>query len=152
MRPLTYQGKPIESWFAQLPVTHSSVGSSSRQRKRLYQVNRPTVGNNNVTDDSAIDAITALGTNALLFLIAKLQSLDSILERGAAKAATNAGVGYLPFRNADLERLQAVTGLIHLKTLTPEAKQSIESLRTNANSNIASAAAHVTALGEPQRP
>ena len=65
------------------------------------------------------------------------------MEREVTKMATNAGVGYLPFRNADLERLQAVTGLIHLRTLTPEARHLIASLRTNTNPDIASAAAYV---------
>jgi len=77
---------------------------------------------------------------------------DSIIDKTFTRTATNSGLGYLPFRNGDLERLQAVTGLIHMQTLTPEARQLITSLRTNAARDIASAAGYVlksrAALGD----
>jgi len=96
-----------------------------------------------------------LGTNAQPFLLATLQGFDSVIEKTVTRAATNTGVSYVPFRNADLERLQAVTGLIHVKTLTPEARQVITSLRTNPSPDIASAAAYVLTrrapLGDPPR-
>jgi predicted neuraminidase len=84
-------------------------------------------------------------------LLARLQGADSIVEKQITAVATNAGAAYLPFRKAELERLQAVTGLIHA-TLTPEARQLIMALRTNSNPDIAAAAAYVlkrrAALGD----
>ena len=41
---------------------------------------------------------------------------------GQANRVLNRGVGYVPFRNADLERLQAVTGLIHANTPTEDTE------------------------------
>ncbi|MHB8519971.1 MAG: hypothetical protein ACYDH9_04365 [Limisphaerales bacterium] len=158
-KSLIYQGKSIEYWFEQLPVTPilpSGVAPA------VYQVNvrgfikstGQQYGSTNLSDE-AIDVIAALGTNALPFLLAKLQGSDSVVKREVTKAARKAGVGYLPFRNADLERLQAVTGLIHVKTLTPEAGQVLTSLRTNTNPEIASAAVQVLtrrdALDDPSR-
>ncbi len=108
-------------------------------------------GGTNLTDRGSIDAIEAFGTNALPYLLARLQGLDSVVEKKITAAATNAGVAYLPFRKAEVERLQAVTGLIHA-TLTPEARQLIMALRTNSNPDIAAAAAYVlkrrAALGD----
>ena len=85
----------------------------------------------------------AFGTNALPFLLAKLEGQDSVGERAVTKAAKMTGVRELPFRDAGWERLQAVTGLIEMKTLTPEVTQLITSLSTNRYTNVASAAAYV---------
>jgi hypothetical protein len=150
-KPLTYRGRSIEYWFAQLPVTPIPPPGVDLGNVRVHQMNvrgfikstGQQYGSTNLLDDAAIDAIAAFGTNAVPFLMARLQGLDSAAEKEITKAATNTGVGYLPFRNADLERLQAVTGLIHVKMMTPEASQSIMSLRTNSNPGIASAAAYV---------
>ena len=143
-KPLTYQGKPIECWFAQLPVTPIPPPEAVFGNIRGFiKSTGQQYGSTDLLADSGIAAIEALGTNALPFLLARLQATDSVSERAVTKVATNAGVSYLPFRNADLERLQAVTGLIRLKTLTPEAQLLITSLQTHANPGIASAAAYI---------
>jgi hypothetical protein len=156
-KPLTYQGKPIEYWFVRLPVTPvPPPGVDLGNMQGFVKSFGQKYGGEGVSDTSGIDAIAALGTNALPFLLAKLQGVDSTIERTVTRAATNSGVGYLPFRAAELERSQAVTGLIHLKTLTPEATQLLGSLRTNTNRDVASAAAYVltrrAALGGPPAP
>jgi len=149
-KPLTYRGRSIQYWFAQLPVTPIPPPGVDLGNVRGFMNVRGFIkstgqqyGSTNLFDDAAIDAIAAFGTNAVPFLMARLQGLDSAAEKEITKAATNTGVGYLPFRNADFERLQAVTGLIHVKMMTPEASQLIMSLRTNSNPGIASAAAYI---------
>jgi hypothetical protein len=153
-KPLTYQGKPIEYWFARLPVTPvPPPGVDLGNVRGFIESMGQRYGSTNLVDAAGLDAITEFGTNALPLLLARLQGADSVIEKAVTRAATNTGVGYLPFRNADLERLQAVTGLIHVKTLTPQARELITSLRTNPNRDIASAAAYIltrrAALGEP---
>jgi hypothetical protein len=153
-KPLTYQGKPIEYWFAQLPITPMPPpGVEFSPNIRAFVTSHgQQYGSTNV---DGIAAIEALGTNALPFLLARLQGLESVAKKLVTKAATNSGAGYLPFRNADIERLQAVTGLIHVKALTPEARQLITSLSTNTKPDIASSAAFIlkrrAALGESLR-
>ena len=143
-KPLTYRDKSIEYWLVQLPVTPvPPPGVDLGNLRGFIKATGQQYGSTNLFDDVALDAMIAFGTNALPFLLMRLQGVDSSMEREVTTMATNAGVGYLPFRNADLERLQAVTGLIHLRTLTPEARQLIASLRTNTNPDIASAADYV---------
>jgi hypothetical protein len=132
---LTYQGKTIEYWFAQLPLNPMPLtpmpppGVEFSPNSQVFVTSYgQQYGSTNV---DGIAAIEALGTNALPFLLAKLQGLDSFAKKVVTKAATNTSLGYLPFRKADLERSQAVTGLIYVRILTPEAKQLITSLRTN---------------------
>ncbi len=142
--PLMYRGKPIEFWVAQLPVTPvPPPGVDLGNVRGFVKAMGQQYGSTNLSDDGSLDAIAAFGTNALPFLLAKLQGLDSVVKTEITKAATKAGVGYLPFRSADLGRLQAVTGLIHLKTLTPETGRTLAALRTNSNPSVASAAAYV---------
>lgn len=142
--PLMYRGNPIEYWVAQLPVTPiPPPGVDLGNVKGFVRAMGQQYGNTNRSDDDGLDAIAAFGTNALPFLLAKLQAVDSIVKSRITKAATDARVGYLPFRNADLGRLQAVTGLIHVRTLTPEAGRALAALRTNSNPSVATAAAHV---------
>src|SRR5262245_38020338 len=73
-KTLTYQGKPIEYWFVRLPVTPVpppgiDLGNIQGFVKSFGQ----QYGGTGVSDSSGIDAITAFGTNALPFLLAKLQ-------------------------------------------------------------------------------
>jgi len=142
--PSKYLGKPIGYWFEQLPATPVpppgvDLGNVQGFVKSMGQ----TYGGKDSSGGRSIEAITAFGSNAVPFLLRKLQGLDSAVEKAVTKAATNAGVAYLPYRQAELERLQAVTGLIHLKSLPPEAEHLLGGLRANTNRDIAWAASYV---------
>jgi hypothetical protein len=156
-KPLTYQGKTMDYWFTRLPVTPvPPPGVDMGNVQGFVKSKGQQYGGNGASDSTGIEAFTAFGTNALPFLLARLQSTDSGVERNVVRAATNSGIGYLPFRAAQLERLQAVTGLIHLKTITPEARQLLTALRTNSDHDLASAAGFVlkrrAALGDVAAP
>jgi hypothetical protein len=143
-RPLTYSGKPLEYWFAQLPVTPVpppgiDLGNVQGFVKNMGQ----TYGGNGPSGGDSITAIGSFGTNAIPFLLRKLQGIDSAIEQTVTRAATNAGVSYLPFRKAELERLQAVTGLIHTTSLPSDAQQTLVALRASTNRDIASAATYI---------
>jgi hypothetical protein len=141
---LSYHGKSIDYWFAQLPVTPvPPPGIDLGNIRGFIKSTGQQYGSTNLADGGAIEAFDTFGTNALPFLLARLRELDSKAEQNLTQAATNAGLNYTPFRNADVERLQAVTALIRAKTLTPEATQTIAALRTNANADVASAARYI---------
>lgn len=143
-KPLVYQGRPIEYWFARLPVTPvPPPGVVLGNVRGFIKSTGQYYGSTNLFEDTSLNAMAAFGTNALPFLLARLQGLDSVLEQQVTKAATNAGVAYLPFRRAELERLQAVTALIHAETLTEDARQRIVALCTNSHPDIAAAAAYI---------
>jgi len=100
-------------------------------------------GSTALGDTNAIEALQFFGTNAVPLLLRKLQEHDSIIERKTTQIATKAGVNSLPFRKADLERYQAVTGLIRIKSLPPDALQSISALSTNSHQEVAWAASYI---------
>jgi len=88
-RPLTFSGKPLEYWFAQLPVTPVpppgiDLGNVQGFVKNMGQ----TYGGNNSSGGNSIAAISSFGTNAIPFLLRKLQGIDSAIEQTVTRAAT----------------------------------------------------------------
>jgi len=141
-----YQDRPLSYWFTQLPVTPVLFPPQD-----VYSVNvvgfmnvgGQQYGSRAIGDTNAIEALQFFGTNAVPLLLRKLQERDFIIEKEVSKIASQAGVKSLPFRKADLERYQAVTGLINLKSLPPDALQLISVLSTNSHQEIAWAASYV---------
>src|SRR5262245_51882530 len=71
-RPLIYLGKPLEYWFAQLPVTPVpppgiDLGNVQGFVKNMGQ----TYGGNGPSGGDSITAISSFGTNAIPFLLRK---------------------------------------------------------------------------------
>ncbi len=69
--------------------------------------------------------------------MAKLTAKDFILEQQARRLLAKAGVRRLPFRYSYLEREQAVTGLVLLEELPPDAEQELVNLSTNTDPELA---------------
>ena len=143
---LTYRHRSLSYWFTQLPVTPVLF-----LPENVYSVNvvgfmnvgGQQYGSTSLGDTDAIEALQFFGTNADPLLLRKLQEHDSIIEQKTTQIASKAGVNSLPFRKADLERYQAVTGLIRIKSLPPGALQSISALSTNSHQEVAWAASYV---------
>jgi len=143
---VTYRHRSLSYWFTQLPVTPVLFPPEN-----VYSVNvvgfmnvgGQQYGSTALGDTNAIEALQFFGTNAVPLLLRKLQEHDSIIEQKTTQIATKAGVNSLPFRKADLERYQAVTGLIRIKSLPPDALQSISALSTNSHQEVAWAASYV---------
>lgn len=143
--PLTYLEQPADYWFAKVPMTiipaeglsnPGAVGFSTYLGQRY--------GNTNPNEADGIKAFKAMGTNALPYLIGKLRGTDTILERALTKAATKASVSSVPFRDAELERLQAVTALIALEHIPTEAHRTLVELSAGDQTNeIARAASFI---------
>jgi hypothetical protein len=145
---LLYRNEPIANWFKRLPVTVLVPG---------VEVN--ATGFMNVTgqqygdamgDPSATEAFQFFGTNAVPFLIEKLGSQDSAIQVKATELAEKASVKSLPFRQADIERSQAVTALLNVKPFPAEAIPPLFSLTRNTNDAVAWAAFSVLKRVAPQ--
>jgi len=108
-----------------------------------HQSDGQEYGSTGFGDLRATEVMEFFGTNAIPFLLRKLEGRDSAIEKGVTAAASKAGINSLPFRNAELERSQAVTGLICLKTLPQDALHLIATLSTNSEPEIAGAASYV---------
>jgi len=144
-KELKYQSHPIEHWFAQLPATVVSTRSVSRAESTT--VLGQQYGNTGGVSQCFV-ALDSFGTNAIPYYLWKLQNSDSFLEQKAVRLAVQSGVRTVPFRNAVIERGQAVTALIHVKELAPDTLQTLSHLSTNAQPDIAVAAKYVLAQRE----
>jgi len=92
-------------------------------------------GRTNPNEADGIAAFNAMGTNALPYLLGKLRGTDTILERALTTAATKASVSSIPFRDAQLERLQAVTALTALEHIPTEAHRTLVELSNGDQTN-----------------
>ena len=150
-KELRYQGQPIGYWFAQLPVT--VVSSRTVARIDSGTILGQVYGSTNVTSGS-FAAFDRFGTNAVPFLLEKLQGSDSVIEQKATWIVWRYTSKPLPVRNAIAERGQSVTALIHLKELSTNAVQALDRLSTNAEPDVARAAKYIlnTRRGAPYIP
>jgi len=143
---VTYRHRSLGYWFTQLPVTpvlFPPENVSSMNVVGFMNVGGQQYGSGALGDTNALEALQFFGTNAVPLLLRKLQEHDSIIEQKTTQIATKAGVNSLPFRQADLERYQAVTGLIQIRSLLPDALQVISALSTNSHQEVAWAASYV---------
>jgi hypothetical protein len=136
---LTYRGERVEVWFNRLPVAILSAGKPTV----VTAMSLTTFGQEFGGDGTAIDAFQSFGSNSIPFLLEKLRSRDSALETAAKTVAAKMRQPYLPFRIAEVERGQAVIGLINLKSLPDAAMHELVLLGNNAAPETAWAALHV---------
>jgi hypothetical protein len=148
----TYNGRSISFWFKRLPEIHGlrsfAVDPEAAPSSKLsyaqpststtvsygFPLNRSlsatstSPGTSNSAPDyrTALKAIRVMGTNALPFLIRKLERRppSRSLQKLRYYAAKWPAIGAL-FCSADTERAQAVTGLLVLCPLPPDALQKI---------------------------
>jgi len=102
-----YDGQPLSHWFQRLPLTFRDGASI------------PKGFTNGANCGPAIVAVQNMGTNALPFLFEKLEQRESAQEKRSSS--------YLRCQ----ERAQAVTGLLALSPLPPEAVERLRSLVTD---------------------
>jgi len=143
----SYDGEPLAFWFKRLPQVHYirtfaadpnaplsgkvSYAQPSSAAMISYGVMLSATTTASSTQDypTALKAIRVMGTNALPFLLRKLEqrppsSRLAWLRRSAAKWSVTAGL----FPDVGAERAQAVTGLLVLCPLPPEVLQKLRTL------------------------
>jgi hypothetical protein len=141
---LASQGRPLEFWFNQLPMTRNNGGTVGQSRHMLMRSPSGAVrkyGDWTETPEASARAIRDIGTNALTFYLGKLTRNSGVIEQTIAKAARAVGYRGFLFADAYPERGQAVTALILLKPLPSGVTSNLVTLSTSSNREI-SAAAH----------
>jgi len=138
-----YQGRPLEYWFNQLPMTSingQTVGQSRHLLARSPSGEVKRYGAWMETPEASAKAISFIGTNALAFCLWKLTRHIGPLESKIQKIERAVGFHSFLFLDVSVEREQAVTALILLKPLPPEVIAELGTLSTNRNQEIADAA------------
>ena len=138
---LIYQGRSIDYWFAQLPLTLVTpeglvaTGGAITAFGQQY-------GNQQDAPQS-FAALDSFGNDAIPYLMNKLTAKDSAIEKTARNIARKAKMTSFPTRMASIESYQAVTGLIYLKELPAETIQTLTDLSKDTNSQNAAAAKYI---------
>jgi hypothetical protein len=133
----SYQGRPIGYWFKQLPVTF--VSSNSVAKGATFTLWGQTYGSTGMVTTQAFAAFDHFGTNAMPYLMSKLQDEDSYAERSATRVVLKLGGKKVPFRFAKIERSQTVTALLRLGP-TIDLLPMLSRLTNNGDSDIAGSA------------
>lgn len=143
--PLTYLEQPADYWLAKVPMTIVPTERGSDTKAVGFATSHgQNYGSANPNEVDGITAFKAMGTNALPYLLGKLQGTDNVLERALTKAAAKTSVPTVPFRLAELERLQAVTALIALEHIPTEAHRTlVESSNGDQTNEIARSASFI---------
>jgi hypothetical protein len=132
---------PISYWFKELPPTSVWAGSvtcagmvEARGRKYGIQSERP---------DASLAAIRAIGAKGLPFLLRKLNQQQTPVMRWTEWCASKCGIKRSIFPDPEFERMQAVTALLALGSLPPEATRELRSLSSRGTNSIARSAGFV---------
>jgi hypothetical protein len=140
-KPLLYSGHPLGYWFNELPMTFVSAGTvNSVEQMDAFgskygsQRERPGV---------SVAAIRNIGTQGLPFLIRKLERRETPIERWAQTCAFKCGVKRLLFPNREVQRAQAVTALLALSPLPPDAISKLRVLSKNNTNSVGLSAAYL---------
>jgi HEAT repeat protein len=138
---LVYQGRSIDYWFAQLPITW--VGPKGMLLTGGSIIAFGQQYGNQQDASLPFAAFDSFGNDAIPYLMSKLTSRDSTLELTARNAALKAKLRSFPTRMARIESFQAVTGLIYLKELPTDIIKTLTDLSKDTNSEVADAAGYV---------
>lgn len=128
-----YRGQPLAYWFNELPLTivrANSIESAEQLddggRKYGSQRERPAV---------SLAAIQMMGADGLPFIMHKLARPEPTFTKWAQWLAYRCGIRHPLFANREAERAQAVTALLALSPLPPDAASQLQRLsRNNTNS------------------
>ncbi len=132
---------PISYWFKELPPTCVWANSvtwagtvEARGRKYGIQSERP---------DASLAAIRTIGAKGLPFILRKLSRQQTPVMRWTEWCAAKCGVKRSIFPDPEFERMQAVTALLALGPLPPEATRELRTLSSSGTNSIARSAAFV---------
>lgn len=143
----TYNGQSLEVWFRRLPLAQNNPAGANFIAVLQMEWNGNIYGTTNAADQGlSVKAIQALGTNALPYVMAKLSrpqpAFMHLLERWANK------IGFHPafLRDPRCERYQAVTALVMLSPLPPDAIEEVKKLSTDKDRDLSAQATFILSL------
>ena len=156
--PPSFHGRSIESWFEQLPLLWLPNGgivpvsiATGRFRIRLeWEKDGRKYGNSKRNPNESLAAIRAIGTNGLPFIMRKFVRRESRLQRWIDTSASKCGLRRSLFKDANVERAQAVTALIVLRPLPPQVISELKVLSSKKDVTISPPANFVLKVNEGQ--
>jgi hypothetical protein len=132
---------PISYWFNELPPT--SVWAGSVTSAGMVEVRGRKYGIQRERPKASLAAIRTIGAKGLPFILGKLNRQETPAMRWAEWCAAKCGIKRSIFPNPEYERMQAVTALLALGSLPPEATRELRSLSSRGTNSIAQAAGFV---------
>lgn len=129
---------PISYWFNELPPT--SVWAGSVTSVGMVEVRGRKYGIQREKPKATLAAIQTIGAKGLPFILRKLNRQQTPVMRWAEWCAARCGIKRSIFPDPEYERMQAVTALLALGSLPPEATRQLRSLSSNGTNSIARAA------------
>jgi hypothetical protein len=148
----SFGGQPLGFWFHELPLTGPGpasvpgmpIGTSNSVPTMAtftaVGVFGGTYGVQRVKPGDSIAAVRGLGTKALPFLVWKLSRPSLPLRRQIEALGFRCRIKEALFVNRELERAQAVTGLLALPALPQSTVEQIRKLSRHPNVDIARSA------------
>lgn len=151
----SYEGKPLDPyWFRQMSMTTVYPNGIVAWKVDILTLPGQHYGHTLENEAATSNAIVAMGTNCVPFLIGKLGRRDSALGEKAQKWLLKAGITRRFWREAGYERAQAVTTLLILGQnglLSPDAVKEIRALSQSKDPWVAGSAKCVlTATAGPR--
>ncbi len=144
MREPRYQGQPLRSWVAKLPLTLEVRRPDGRVSYMHFESMTSTNGMRIGSDGSTMptQAVLAIGTNGIPVLLKELEATDSKLEPFLEKAREVLSIN-MPIvfpRGATLRRAQALTAFRILGPNANVARKELEGLMESRKPGVREAA------------
>jgi len=144
-REPSYAGKPFSFWCDRLPFTEqvSTPLGSRFARAQQYSRNGGEQQQFSETEQQALAAIDALGTNCLPGLLARLRRRNSPLVFESRKLAARLGlIKRTPVGIWHVQRMRALTGIIELGSRAKVIEPELTALKTDADPWLRAAASY----------
>jgi hypothetical protein len=129
---------PISYWFKELPPT--SVWGDSVTWVGMVEARGRKYGIRSERPEASLAAIRTIGAKGLPFILRKLQQQQMPVTRWAEWCASKCGIKRSIFPDPEFERMQAVTALLALGSLPPEATRELRNLSSRGTNGIARSA------------
>ncbi len=144
LREPSHGGRTLSYWFNQLPLTFPS-GGSRRESMKLESMDLEgrKYGSQSEKPAAAIEAVRAIGSKALPFLLQKLQRQQRPVTKWIQICASKCGMKRALFPNIEMERAQAVTALVSLSPLPPDTVARLHKLSDGRTNKVAFAAGYI---------
>jgi hypothetical protein len=143
---VAYNGKSLEYWLSQTPMTWVMT-NGSYARAETMSISGHIYGSTLEKSDDVDRAFLVMGTNCLPFLIKKLGVHQSRIAAAVERLTYRLKIKRIPrvINSWDklIERAQAVTALKSMESLPDETYEQIRALSKSSDPEIARSAKHV---------
>ena len=142
-----YNGKSLSYWFRGLPMTKIQLRAGGLHRVIQVQSaksNGHDFGSTNRGETHAsLQAIEAIGTNSIPFLLKKLAATDSRVQVWSDSVWSEFKLTWRPWRSSSMERGQAIVGLLRRDFWPFWALEELSKMTNANNAEVAMASKFV---------